>query len=134
MARPRARDPKTRSTRVRLTDAEFAAFEEAAQKIGTVRARVMRRAVREIITRGPDLFDDGLAEFNAMRRELAAIGRNLNQITRAINSGDEPELRHIEAVTMAVSDQVERVEGQVARVVKNARTRWVSVRRKSGNG
>ena len=36
MARPRARDPRTRSTRVRLTDAEFAAFEETAQSYDRV--------------------------------------------------------------------------------------------------
>lgn len=127
MARPKAFDSKTAVTHVRLTAEEARAFEAAVRQVGQVRARVLRRAVREIITRSPDLFDDGLEEFSRLRFELRAIGRNLNQITRAINSGEEEDLQHIEAVTQAVSEQVGRIDERVSHLLMSTRRRWVRV-------
>ena len=127
MPRPKAETPKSTVAHVRLTVDEAKAFEAAVRKVGQVRSRVLRRAIREIVTCGPDLFDDGLEEFSRLRFELRAIGRNLNQITRAINAGKDEDLLHIERVAEEVNDRVGRVETQVSQLLQSTRRRWVRV-------
>ena len=40
------------------------------------------------IGQGPDLLQDDLNSFREAVRQFTALGRNMNQIARAINSGD----------------------------------------------
>ena len=72
--------------RVRLDEHE--AFKQLAQHLGQKPGRLLRRLVRQAITGGPDFFADGVLEIRTMHRQLAGIGRNLNQLARAANRGD----------------------------------------------
>lgn len=76
---------KSSAMKVRLSDAESEALVKACAKLGVTRSRLLRRFVREFVRGRPDYFDDGLAELRACHRQLAAVGRNLNQIARALN-------------------------------------------------
>ena len=72
----------------RVRPDEHEAFKHLAQQLGQKPGRLVRRLVRQAITGGPDYFDDGVLEIRTMHRQLAAIGRNLNQLARAVNRGD----------------------------------------------
>ncbi|NYV73322.1 plasmid mobilization relaxosome protein MobC [Streptomyces sp. UH6] len=51
-----------------------------------------------------------ISEMFAARRNLGQAGNNLNQIARAINSGDRPAGTHIDAVLAAVRRATDRVQ------------------------
>ncbi len=112
MPRPKAASPKVRSqaVRVRLREEERAAFQQFAAQVGQTPSRIIRRLIREAITAGPDYFDDGLRELHRMRTELAAIGRNLNQLVRATHQGGGGEGNELRRMINAVAVQVEAVK------------------------
>ncbi|MFG2232297.1 plasmid mobilization protein [Streptomyces sp. NPDC048723] len=56
-----------------------------------------------------------VSELFAARRHLGRVGNNLNQITRAINSGGQPE--ELEAVLAAVRRAVDRVQAATDRLL-----------------
>ena len=89
MARPRKRPnlAYSRMLHVRLYPKEEAGVRQLAENLGETPSRLIRRLIREALTGGPDYFEDGLVDLRRMQRELASIGRNLNQLTRAANRG-----------------------------------------------
>ena len=89
MREPRPSSPKTRSRsrNIRLYPEEDAALTQLAQALHQTPSRVIRSLIRQAVTGGPDFFEDGVLELRTMHRQLAAIGRNLNQLARAANRG-----------------------------------------------
>jgi len=62
-------------------------------------------------------------QLDALRRELLAVGRNLNQVTRAINAGLAPEGYR------EVTDRLTRVVGRVvAQLGQHTPPRWAERR------
>ena len=119
MARPLAKNPRSESVRVRLNCDEKRALVRFAETLDERPSRVMRRLIREAVSGGPDYFDDGLAEIRETHRQLAAIGRNLNQLTKLAHKGEAllpadmgPEL---EATRKKVQSAVEHYRSAVAR-------------------
>jgi len=112
MSDPKEPGSKVRSqaVRVRLYEAERAAFQQFAAQLGQTPSRIIRRLIREAITAGPDYFDDGLLELRQMRRALDRVGGNLNQLVRAANQGQAVEGAEVRRVLNAVSVQVEAVK------------------------
>ena len=90
MPRPKAKPPKVRS-RVAGDPASRGGVggpQQLAEDIGQPPSRIIRRLIREALTGGPDYFNDGVSLISAgCIRELASIGRNLNQLSRAANQG-----------------------------------------------
>lgn len=112
MGRPKANPQQRRSrmVHVRLREEEWAAFQRFATLIDQAPSRILRRLLREAITGGLDYFDDGLLELRRMRNELAAIGRNLNQLVRTANQGAAVDGDERRRVINAVAVQVEAVK------------------------
>lgn len=112
MGRPKANPQQRRSrmVHVRLREPEWTALQHLAEHLGQPPSRLLRRLLREAITAGPDYFDDGLLEFRRMRGELAAIGRNLNQLVRTANQGAAVDGDERRRVINAVAVQVEAVK------------------------
>ncbi|WKX02140.1 MobC family plasmid mobilization relaxosome protein (plasmid) [Rhodococcus aetherivorans] len=89
---------RTRTVAVRLTDAEEAAWIAAAAADGhrQIGAWVRERAVAGYLGKvrpkagGGGLSAEAAAEVAAMRQQMTKVGNNLNQIARAINSGQVP--------------------------------------------
>ncbi len=120
MSRPLAINPRSEAVRVRLNRDEKRALLKFAETLDERPSRVMRRLIREAVTGGPDYFQDGLAEIRETHRQLAAIGRNLNQLTKLAHKGEAllradigPEL---EAATKASRLATERYQKAVRRV------------------
>ena len=96
-----------------------------AENLGETPSRIIRRLVREALNGGPDYFDDGLIDLRRMHRELASIGRNLNQMTKAVNRGRVVNGEEMRAVINAAVVQMEAVKGLYSQAVKAAVKRMV---------
>jgi predicted DNA-binding protein len=89
------------------------------------RSKMIRKIIIEAAGQGPSLSDDNLDSFREGVRQLAALGRNINQIARAVNSGQaqgcpwEPDLMN--ATVRCVVD----LQKVVADIVLRSRNRWV---------
>ncbi|WP_314245735.1 MULTISPECIES: plasmid mobilization protein [unclassified Streptomyces] len=59
-----------------------------------------------------------ISEIFAARRHLGHVGNNLNQVARAINSGDRPTDAHLDAVLTAVRRATERVQAATDRLLE----------------
>ena len=88
-------------------------------------SRIVRRLIREAITQGPDFFDDGVGELRSAHRELAAVGRNINQLARSANQGEKVMPVQLKRNLAAAKLQVERVAAVYRDAVERARQRTV---------
>ena len=103
--------PRSGMVHVRLYVHEAAALKQLAAHLGQSPSRLIRRLIREAITGGPDYFKDELVDLRRVSRELAAIGRNLNQLSRAANQGATVSGDDVRRVINAGILQMEVVKG-----------------------
>ncbi|WP_420080122.1 plasmid mobilization relaxosome protein MobC [Streptomyces sp. JL4002] len=123
IARRRARDTEQRKQRVdvRYSVEEHTAIRAMARNLGLAGAHLVGAVVMSFIEGAHTLpgqrnaFDDLIDELAALRSEVGHIGRNLNQITKKLNSGDRPHPGDI-AVLTAVGDALDRA-GAAARAI-----------------
>ncbi|GAA2442840.1 hypothetical protein GCM10010433_50070 [Streptomyces pulveraceus] len=113
---------RARICNVRLNDDEWSRL--------TIAARTSRKSLPAYLVRaGLAAADDSentaaviadhrdlIAELFAARRHLGQVGNNLNQITRAINSGGQPA--ELDAVVSAVRRAVARVQAATDRMLE----------------
>ena len=120
------RKPLDRNLRIRLNvDEEKILLELAAALRETSRSCVVRRMIRESGGQGPDLLGEGLHTFREGIRQQAAMGRNLNQIARALNGGRVPDIPINSQLLPAVSAQVAGLKTELIEIVLRSRHRWV---------
>ena len=124
--RPRSDDPASSTVTVRLRPAEKAALLTCAETAGVRPSRIVRRMIRELVTAGPDYFGDGLKEINATHRELAAIGRNLNQLLKLAHRGEHLTAWELRDELRDVAGQVEAVRAVYRSAVEQSRKRTVA--------
>lgn len=114
-------DDKRARLEIRLTHSELAAIEEIAKRSGASRNHWVANLIRAYLTHKPQLGMEEMAAIGTSNKELAAIGRNLNQIARALNAGDcksttgldlnglsERIATHIASVSAAIRANVDR--------------------------
>ena len=95
---------------IRWTDEEFASISEKADKAGMAVAAFMRAVA--LGNPGPRAQRRPPADHKALRQILGEIGRvgnNINQIARALNSGDPPnmpELREALHAYLEIRDRI----------------------------
>ena len=107
---------RSEALRVRVNQEERAGLMRLAASIEQKPSRVLRRLIREAVTGGPDFFDDGLNELRMAHQQLAAVGRNINQLAKAANR-DERIVPH--ELRSELSDARARVE-DLARLYRQA--------------
>ena len=127
MSRPKLKPSgvRSRAAAVRFREAEWDGLKQMAEQLGETPSRIIRRLVREALNGGPDYFDDGLIDLRRMHRELASIGRNLNQMTKAVNRGQVLNGEEMRAVINAAVVQMEAVKALYFRGVKTTGKRMV---------
>ena len=113
------------SLRVRVHADERIALGRLAKSLDEKPSRLLRRLVREAITQGPDFFDDGVVELRAAHRELAAVGRNINQLAKAANKNEHVVPAQLKRNLAAVKLQVERLAEIYREAVERSRRRTV---------
>ncbi len=111
--------------RIRIHTDERIALGRLAKSLDEKPSRLVRRLVREAITQGPDFFDDGLAELRAAHRELAAVGRNINQLAKAANREERVVPAQLRRNLAAAKLQVERLAEIYREAVERSRRRTV---------
>lgn len=135
MSRPRGRPSAaySRMRHVRLRLEEDAGLVALGQALGLSPSRIIRSLIREAITGGPAFFDNGEVELRTMRQHLTAIGRNLNQLTRAVHRGEAVEIAALQRVIHAARLQVAAVEELHLRTIETAAKRaWWPLYREVG--
>lgn len=113
-------EPVTRTLHFRLTEAEHDRLKILAGALGVPPSRLLRRAVREMVNGGPDLFDDGVAALSEVARQLAAIGRRLD----AASASSGPTMPDTETLK-DVQRSVEEGRRRFGDLVRASRGRWV---------
>lgn len=121
----RRRKIRSRAASIRLHEEEWSALQQFAATLGEPPSRILRRLLREALTGGPDYFKDELADVARMSRELARIGRNLNQLAKAANQGGTGGGADVRRVINAGLVQMEAVKGLYLRAVTVAVKREV---------
>lgn len=112
--------------KTRLSQAESQAFVLVLLKLGTNGSRFLRKVIREVIGEGPDLLINDLQAFRDAIYQLGAIGRNLNQLVRAFNSGQLTDGQVDSCLLIAIRDQVANLEKELLAIVLRSRQRWVN--------
>ena len=135
MGRPRLEPGRGRSemAHVRLWPEEKEGLAQLAEILGETPSRVMRRLLREAINGGPDYFEDRRYEIRGLRRQLSALGRNLNQLVRQIHRGELVAGDDVRRAVNACNVQVEAVRVIYLRAVEAAAARgWRPLFREAG--
>ena len=111
--------------RVRLRPEEAAGLKQFAANLGQSPSRIIRRLIREAINGGPDYFKDELVDLRGATRELAAIGRNLNQLSHAANRGEAVSGPTVRRVVNAALVQTEAVKALYVQALETVAERAV---------
>ncbi len=114
---------RSRMVGVRLYLEEWDALVQFAELLGQTPSRILRRLLREALTGGPDYFKDELADVARMSRELARIGRNLNQLAKAANRGEWVEAAEVTRVTNATRVVVDGVQARFGQAIRSVEQR-----------
>jgi len=116
---------KSDSLRVWVRPNERKALQKLADSLGVKPSQVVRRVVREAITGGPEYFNDGLKELQTAHRELAAVGRNINQLARAANRDEKIVSKDLRRNLAAAKQQVDRLAAVYRDAVDRVQRRTV---------
>jgi len=119
---------KTRKTvpyPVRLTQSEAQAFDKISEQAGLKRSQYLRKIIREVINNEPDLTDIEFQEFKKAIITLSGISRNLNQLTRAVNSGKFPDKLLNTNYYSELNDNVINLKESLTGYVNSTKIRWV---------
>lgn len=112
---------KKKRVEIRLTSSEYKAIEQRTEG-GSVQTWIIN-SVRASLTNAPHFSMDATKALWSSSRELRAIGRNLNQIAKALNAG-EPASLSTEKIS-ALSDVIYDHTRKVSKVVSSGVNRWV---------
>ena len=97
---------------------------DRARTQGMAPSRWVAALVQSNLTAQPVMTDVEVEALLASNRELAAVGRNLSQVVRALNaSGLEVDKVHLEALT-ELSAAVTSNRSQIRRLVRTSRQAW----------
>ena len=117
---------RSESLRFRVRPAERAALQRLAEEVGCKPSELLRRLLREAITGGPAFFQDGLSELRTTHRQLAAVGRNLNQLAKQANRNEELLPEELRYELARVKDRVEAVSRFYREAILRSRHRSVA--------
>jgi hypothetical protein len=124
--RPKAQNPKSFSVKVRLNEDEKTAFDELAKSLNVRPSHLHRRLIREAITGQANYFNDELCELIAVKNQMAAIGRNLNQLVRLAHLGNKISSPDALSIVIEVKNLTLKTRDILARDVQNIRDRNIN--------
>lgn len=117
---PRRPGPTRSQVKIRLTEPELEALDAQVGTSGfDSRTSWLTRVAIEALERGPATTQTELTELRRSRSELAAIGRNLNQIARALNIdalSTGPDTDALQAAIAAIQEHKSSVVALVQKI------------------
>ena len=135
MGRPKLRDTTAyfRMAGVRLRVEEDTGLKALGKALGLSPSRIIRRLIREAINGGPDYFTDGEKEIRMMHVHLSAVGRNLNQLVKAVNRDELVPSEDLVQVLDVVRLQVAGIEAHYLKAVRAVAWRsWEALYHEAG--
>lgn len=112
--RPTVENPRTRRVSMSLTEEEHAAWTAAAEGRGlSAWAREQVTAQLEAEDSASGKFQGNGAEVAKLRADLGRVGSNLNQLVRAVNSGQTPTSAELLEAVQATREELARVRGEL---------------------
>lgn len=118
-------EPKTGKVTVRLTESERVKMLDRAKREGYSNATSWTTAiVRASLHQEPVLTNDEVAALRESNRELAAIGRNLNQVARALNIEFRESDKLKQEAIEKLAERIEQHKDQVAALLTRNMSRW----------
>lgn len=127
VGRPKAASTLGKTVKIRLSDAELASVKAAAGEAGMTVSAFVRSLSLEGAGVRPIFNDSDRAALSILYENMRKIGVNLNQVTRAINSG---RAVHPEEVLIALRN-VELIATGVAVELRNSARRAGNARRET---
>jgi len=118
---------KNPMARVRLTHDEDQKFNEYSNKIGVTRSKIQRKIIRELINKELDLVPEEIEAFRNAAKNVAAIGRNFNQLIRAINSGKVPDRLYHESYYEDIKTHLSLLDSTLRTYLDHTETRWTDL-------
>ena len=116
---------RSNRTTISFTDDEFNRMLKRSRADGfTKHTPWLVGLVRKVLFQQPTFTADEIDVLRESNREIAAIGRNLNQIARAINADFREESRIKRAETKALADDLSIHRKKVSRLIDQSLNRW----------
>jgi len=113
--------------RVRLTQDEDQKFNEYSNKVGVTRSKIQRKIIRELINNELDLVPEEIEVFRDAAKNVAAIGRNFNQLIRAINSGKVPDRLYHESYFNDIKTHLSLLDTTLRSYLEHTEARWTDL-------
>jgi hypothetical protein len=111
---------------LRLRLQEKQQFKMIADSLQTTPSRLIRKVVRDTIGLGPDLMPQDLKMVGEAINQLAALGRNLNQLLRCIHQGQLKVTSDTEIGVQGLCDAVLQLKSELQQVFDRSRFRLVA--------
>ena len=114
-----------RWAKTRLREPEFRAWTDLVTRLGTTKSRLMRQLIREAVGVGPEALSGEFKEVHEAGRQVAAVGRILNQLARHLNGGKILNAEELRKPLEDAGVTIERVGRELDQVIFRSRHRWV---------
>ena len=112
---------------VRLNPNEYDVAWKQCKKKGAKLSEMVRVVLREFLTRAPEPKEDELNLLRNQLRQLSGIGRNLNQITRAIHQGKAPGNDRLQVQLNELQEYAKTNQLMIANMVKKTQQRHTKI-------
>jgi hypothetical protein len=122
---PESEEKKSGKITIRITGKDkFRIIKRAKQEGYSTRTNWVTSLVLAALHRVPVLTHDEVTSLRESNRQLAAIGRNLNQLVRALNSDARATNRITRAEIKTLAEQIEEHKTKVATLLEQNLNRW----------
>ena len=116
--RPRLdKSRKSEGMYLRLTKSDMAAMKNTAQNTNLSVPEFVRRSVRLVLHGQADISRNDMKALTRLLREINAIGRNLNQITRRLNARTDIDATRLTDAHDQLNDQLREVRGAQQQII-----------------
>jgi hypothetical protein len=119
-------ETKPRRVVARLSEQEYQAYLVVVQSLSTTRSRLIRKLIRELVGVGPDLLADDMKSLSNGIYQLGALGRNLNQMLRAMHSGQLAGQTADFELVKGVREEVLILQAEWLEAINRSKTRLVT--------
>ena len=103
---------KTRH-RLDLNDEDSSHLSVASETFALPKSEVVRRLVRAAIEVGPALSNGNAVAIVELSGQIRAVGRNLAQVVRAINTGHAVRIAAFEPIFRGLHDRISALDGEL---------------------
>ena len=112
---------------IRLNPREYQSAWKLTEKKNAKLSEMVRVLLREFLTRSPEPKGEELNLLRNQLRQLTGIGRNLNQITRAIHQGKIPDNAQLQIQLDGLQEVTKTNQQMIASMVKKAQQRHTKI-------